>query len=91
MNKFLEQGEVDRLIQLQVELAEKQNKAKTAKEKIKEMFIHEMGYPCFEEMNTLTSIGKVIEELSTGINRDSQYFISFMMLKQSYQNKIFGI
>ena len=91
MAEILEQNAIDKLLKLNEELEAKKAVADSAKEKIKEMYINTCGYKCFEDMDTLVSIGLVIKDIAELIHRDSMYFPSFMMLKQSYENKILRV
>lgn len=91
MAEILEQDAIDKLLKLNAELEAKKIIADSAKEKIREMYINTCGYRCFEDMDTLTSIGLVIKDIAELIHRDSIYFPSFMMLKQSYESKVLRI
>jgi hypothetical protein len=91
MAEILEQNAIDKLLKLNEELEAKKAIADSAKEKIREMYIDTCGYRCFEDMDTLVSIGSVIKDIAELIHRDSIYFPSFMMLKQSYENKILKV
>ena len=91
MAEILEQTAIDELLKLNEELEAKKAVAETAKEKIREMYIDSCGYRCFEYMDTLASIGLAIKDIAELIHRDSIYFPSFMLLKQSYENKLLGI
>lgn len=91
MADILEQDAIDKLLKLNEELETKKAIAQTAKEKIREMYLNTCGYRCFEDMNTLDSIGVVIKNIAQFIPKDSQYLPSFMMLKQSYENKTLRI
>ena len=88
MADILEQDAIDKLLKLNAELEAKKATADNAKEKIREMYIDACGYKCFEDMDTLTSIGLVVKDITELIHRNSIYFPSFMMLKQSYELKI---
>lgn len=88
MAVILEQSNIDELVQLQLELDRKKTVALTAKEKIGEMFISVLGYPSFEGLDTLDSIGRVITEIATEIKYDNKYMPSFLMLKQSYEQTL---
>lgn len=61
------------------------------KKKIREMYLDTCGYKCFEDMDTLISIGLVIKDIAELIHRDSMYFHIFAMLKQSYETKLLRI
>ena len=87
MAVILQQNAVDDLVQVAMELQKKQLIADTAKDKIREMYLDTCGYKCFEDMDTMSSIRIVIQDIAQFIAEDSQYLPSFLMLKQSYENK----
>ena len=88
MAVILQQDGVDDLVQVALELQAKQLVADTAKDKIREMYLDTCVYRCFENMDTMESIGLVIKDIAQLIDKHSIYFPSFMMLKQSYELKL---
>ena len=80
----LDQNEVNNLIKLK----EKIELAKTAREKVFEMYKAVIGIPCLEELKTLPSISMTINEISRLITEDSIYYPSFMKLQVSYYEKM---
>ena len=84
MEQFLDQTKIDQLLAAQ----EKISKAESAKEKIQQMYMYTLGYPTLEHMNTLSSINIVIADISGSISKDSEYYPSFIMLRDSYFNMI---
>ena len=85
---ILEQDEIDRL---QLELANVErlkDLALRAKEKIRAMYFSVLSTICVSDLETLEDIGEVIDKLDSKINRQSKYFDSFNLLKQSYQRRL---
>lgn len=88
MATILEQDEINKLIFIAEELQAKQSLANSAKDKVREMYLNTCSYHCTEDMDSLQSIGLVIDDISRLIQPDSIYFPSYNLLKLSYEFKL---
>lgn len=82
MEQFLDQSIIDEFVAVQ----QKKLLAQSAKEKLWSMYMYTLGYPTLEKLDSLSSIGLVIADISGSISESSEYYPSFIMLKNSYFN-----
>ena len=85
---ILEQDEIDRLQRELANVERLKDLALRAKEKIRAMYFSVLSTICVSDLETLEDIGEVIDKLDSKINRQSKYFDSFNLLKQSYQRRL---
>ena len=84
---ILEQDEIDRLQQELVNLENLKQLALRAREKIRLMHLSVLTYQCLSELKTIDEIGECIKNIDSKITRQSKYFDSFNLLKQSFQRR----
>jgi len=81
---ILEQDAIDGMVAKQARI----DNAKSAREKIEEMYIEEVGQVLISPLLTMDEIGQAIREIELHIEENSIYYESFKMLKKSYEFKI---
>ena len=88
MAVILEQDKINELVRLQLELDAKQELAKTAAQKLEQMYKETTGTVYYFPIITLEDIGLYIDELAKEIQPDSPYIDDFTRLRISYTSKI---
>lgn len=85
---ILEQDEIDRLQRELANLYQKKDLALRAREEIRAMHLEVLGSTCLSVLETLEEIGDCINRINSKITRQSKYYDSFNLLKQSYQRRL---
>lgn len=85
---ILEQDEIDKLQRELANLYQKKDLALRAREKIRAMHLEVLGSTCLSVLETLEEIGDCINRINSKITRQSKYYDSFNLLKQSYQRRL---
>ena len=88
MAVILEQDKINELVRLQLELDAKQELAKTAVQKLEQMYKETTGLTYYFPLISLTDIGLYIDELAKEIKPDSIYMDDFTRLLTSYLARI---
>lgn len=84
MAEFLDQDAIDRL-ERELSLAgPKFELAQKAKDKIRLMYYDVTKHPLLNPLDTLTDVCHLIRILSSCIQNDNKYYLSFMLLKNTY-------
>lgn len=87
MSIFLDQDEIDRLQHELIELGAKKEKAQDAKDKIKEIYFSAVKEHLISPLSTLQEIGIAVNRIHISISKESKYWDSFCMLKDSYDKR----
>jgi hypothetical protein len=88
MAVILEQDKINELVRLQLELDAKQELAKTAVQKLEQMYKETTGSVYYFPIITLADVGAYIDALAIEIEQDSPYIDDFVRLRISYTKKI---
>lgn len=85
---ILEQDQIDKLQEELLNLDNRKALALRAREKIRAMYLDIIGVSCLSSLETINEIGETINSINMKINRSSQYYNSFELLKQAYYKRL---